>query len=61
VEDRKKNICFVTTADISVRTFLLEHITELSNFYQITVITNTDDLNFLAKENINAKVINVNL
>lgn len=58
--DKKKNICFVTAADISVRAFLLEHIKELSKFYQITVITNTDDLNFLVKENINAKVINVN-
>ena len=57
---RKKKICFVTAADISVKTFLLEHIIELSKFYQITVVTNTDDLSFLAKENINANVININ-
>ncbi len=57
---RKKKICFVTAADISVRAFLLQHIIELSNCYEITVVTKTDDLKFLAKENINASVININ-
>jgi glycosyltransferase involved in cell wall biosynthesis len=50
-------ICFVVTAEIAVRAFLLNHLRALSNFYEITVIVNTNNPNFLEEQGIKAKVI----
>lgn len=52
-----KKICFVVTAEFAVKVFLLNHIRGLSEFYDITVIVNTNNPNFLAELDINAKVI----
>jgi glycosyltransferase involved in cell wall biosynthesis len=52
-----KKICFVLTVDYAVKAFLLNHLRALSQFYDITVIVNTDNPNFLVGVGINAKVI----
>jgi glycosyltransferase involved in cell wall biosynthesis len=45
------------TVDYAVKAFLLNHLRALSQFYDITVIVNTDNPNFLEEAGINAKVI----
>ena len=52
-----KKICFVLTVDSAAKVFLLNHLRALSQFYDITVIVNTDNPNFLAGAGIKAKVI----
>jgi len=47
----------VLTAELAVKAFLLNHLRALSNTYEVTVIVNTDNLNFLAEQGIHAKVI----
>ena len=54
---QKQKICFVLTVDYAVKAFLLNHLRALSQFYDITVIVNTDNPNFLAEVGINVKVI----
>ena len=53
----KQKICFVLTAEFAVKAFLLNHLRALSQFYNITVIVNTDNPDFLAEIGVNAKVI----
>lgn len=52
-----KKICFVTTVELTVTAFLLEHLKALVKLYDVTVITNTRNVNFLALHGIDAKVI----
>ena len=52
-----KKICFVLTADFAVKAFLLNHLRALSEIYDVTVIVNTNNPNFLEEHGINAKVI----
>jgi glycosyltransferase involved in cell wall biosynthesis len=54
---QKQKICFVLTVDYAVKAFLLNHLRALSQFYDITVIVNTENPNFVAEAGINAKVI----
>ena len=62
-----KKICFVLTAEFAVIAFLLGHLRALSEFYEVTVIVNTNNLNLLEDRGVKAKVIplaiarNVNL
>lgn len=53
----KQKICFVLTVEYAVKAFLLNHLRALAEFYDVTVIVNTDDPDFLAKAGIKAKVI----
>jgi glycosyltransferase involved in cell wall biosynthesis len=50
-------VCFVLTADFAVKAFLMNHLLALSNFYEVTVIVNTNNSNFLLEQGIKAKVI----
>ncbi|MEQ1599430.1 MAG: glycosyltransferase [Methylotenera sp.] len=50
-------ICFVLTAEFAVKAFLLNHLRALSEFYEVTVIVNTNNPNFLVEQGIEAKVI----
>lgn len=50
-------ICFVLTAEFPVKVFLLNHLRALSEFYEVTVIVNTNNPNFLEEQDIKAKVI----
>jgi glycosyltransferase involved in cell wall biosynthesis len=55
----RKKICFIAAAEITVKAFLIEHLKVLSNYYDLSVITNTDDNNFLNPYSINVNVIPV--
>jgi glycosyltransferase involved in cell wall biosynthesis len=50
-------ICFVLTAEFAAKAFLLNHLRALSEFYEVTVIVNTNNPNFLIDLGIEAKVI----
>lgn len=52
-----KKICFVLTVDSAVKAFLLNHLRALSQIYDVTVIVNTNNPNFLAESGIKANVI----
>lgn len=52
-----KKICFVLTAEFSVKAFLLNHLIALSKIYDVTVIVNTNNPNFLSQQGIKAQVI----
>jgi glycosyltransferase involved in cell wall biosynthesis len=52
-----KKICFVVTAEFAVKAFLLEHLRALSKLYEVTVIVNTNNSNFLIEQGIKAKVM----
>ena len=52
-----KKICFVLTAEFAVRAFLLNHLRALTEIYDVTVIVNTNNSNFLDELGISAKVI----
>jgi hypothetical protein len=52
-----KKICFVVTVEFVVKAFLLNHLRALSKYYEITLIVNTNNPNFLAEQGIDAKVI----
>ena len=52
-----KKICFVLTAEFAVRAFLLNHLRALTEIYDVTVIVNTNNPNFLDELGISAKVI----
>ena len=54
---QKQKICFVLTVEYAVKAFLLNHLRALSELYDVTVIVNTDNPNFLAESGIKAKVI----
>ncbi len=52
-----KKICFVLTTDFAVKAFLLSHLRALSEIYEVTVIVNTKDKDFLRTKAIDAIVI----
>ena len=52
-----KKICFVLTAEYAVKVFLLNHLRVLSEAYDVTVIVNTKNPNFLKEQGVDAKVI----
>ncbi|OQW68042.1 MAG: hypothetical protein BVN34_09620 [Proteobacteria bacterium ST_bin12] len=52
-----KKICFVVTAEFAVKAFLLNHLRALCEFYEVTVMVNTNNPNFLNEQDIQAKVI----
>ena len=52
-----KKIAFVLTTDFAVKAFLLSHLRALSEFYEVTVIVNTEGKDFLRAETIDAVVI----
>jgi glycosyltransferase involved in cell wall biosynthesis len=56
VKSRQK-ICFVLTAEFAVKVFLLNHLRALSEFYDVTVIVNTNNPNFLEERDVKAKVV----
>lgn len=45
------------TAEFAVKAFLLNHLRALSEIYDVTVIVNTNNPNFLTENNVNVKVI----
>ena len=53
----RKKICFVVTAEFAVKAFLLGHLRALSELYDVTVIVNTSNPNFLVENGLKVKVI----
>ena len=60
VVDKKQKLCFLSTVDFSISAFLVSHLRELNKFYDLTVITNTTNINFLSHQGINATVLPIN-
>ncbi len=58
---KNNQIFFVATGDVSINAFLLNHLKVLSQYFDVTVVVNTDDPDFLFKQAINVKVIPLNI
>jgi glycosyltransferase involved in cell wall biosynthesis len=52
----KPLICFVTTIEFTISAFLLNHLLNLSKNYELLIITNTTNINFLSRNGIQARV-----
>ena len=52
-----KKICFVITAEFVVRAFLINHLKALSVHYEITVLVNTNNPNFLSELGVDVELI----
>jgi glycosyltransferase involved in cell wall biosynthesis len=61
VAKSKPSLCFVLTTDFSVKAFLLMHLKALSVYCDITVVTNTNNADFLIELGIPVKVIPLNI
>lgn len=57
----KIKICFIVTVEFAVKAFLLNHLRALSTIYDVTVITNTVNGNFLSDYGIDVRVIPLNI
>lgn len=57
----KKRLCFIATLEMSINAFLKDHLVILQEYFDLTVITNTQDPGFLRPYGINAKVISVQI
>jgi len=55
----KKHICIVVASEMTVTTFLLEHLMALSGCYQVSLVVNTTTPDFLAAQGLNVRVISV--
>lgn len=56
-----KKICFVAAIELSIRVFMVEHLRRLSNEYSITVVVNTDNVDFLKPYGLDVKVFPVKI
>jgi glycosyltransferase involved in cell wall biosynthesis len=57
----KRTICFVTTVDFTIKVFLVDHFKAMYPHYDITVITNTKDINFLKPFGLDLKIISLSI
>ena len=58
---KNNRIFFVANVDFAINSFFLSHLKALSQHFDVTVIVNTDDQDFLKKQGINIKVIPLNI
>lgn len=56
---QKKKICFVAVVEISVKAFLVDHIRAMTPYFDISLIVNTPDKNFLKPFGLDVTVIPV--
>ena len=56
----KQSICFVATVEFAVNAFLLNHLKELSKYYDLTIIVNLKNPGFLIDKKLDIKLININ-
>ena len=54
-------IIFIATVDFAINAFLLNHLKTLSQQFDVTVIVNTADSDFLLKQGVDVKVIPLNI
>ena len=57
----KPKIFFVATVEFTVNAFLLNHFRLLSDHFDLTLIVNTTDPDFLSKQGISARLIPMNI
>ncbi len=57
----KAKICFILATELSVKAFLLNHLKVLSQYYDITIITNTKNPYFLTEIGIPICVLQMNI
>lgn len=50
----------MATVDTAITSFLANHLRELSKLYELTIITNTSNLNFLSEIGVDANLIQIN-
>lgn len=58
---KNKKICFVLSSELGVKAFLLEHLRSLCEIYDVTVVVNTSNPDFLKDQSIKAEVISINI
>jgi glycosyltransferase involved in cell wall biosynthesis len=58
-EDRK--ICFIAAVELTIRAFMVEHIKRLSKENRITVVVNTDNVDFLMAYGLDVRVFPVKI
>jgi len=58
---RNKKLCLIVSSELTVKSFLLNHIQALSKEYDTNIIVNTNDINFLSKYNLNVKIFAVKI
>ena len=56
---QKRRLCFLATAEFAVHAFLINHLRILATEFDVTVIVNTENINFLKKHGIKVKVISL--
>ena len=52
-------ICFVATVDAAITSFLANHLRQLAKLYDLTVITNNSNPNFLSEIGVDANIIQI--
>jgi glycosyltransferase involved in cell wall biosynthesis len=57
----KKKICLVVASPLTIKFFLMGHIARLGKEYDLTVITNTDDPDFLTHLQVPVRVISLRI
>lgn len=57
----KPKICFITASELTVRWFLLDQLNALSQRYDVTLIVNTDNADFLADTGVQVRVLPVRI
>ncbi|MDR3392582.1 MAG: glycosyltransferase family 4 protein [Sulfuriferula sp.] len=57
----KPKICFITASELTVRWFLLDQLTALSRHYDVTLIVNTDNPEFLNDTGMSVRVLPVRI
>ncbi len=55
----KVKICFVATADVAIISFLAHHLRQLAKLYDLTIITNTNNSDFLSQIGIDANLVQI--
>ena len=53
----KLKICFVATVDVAITVFLANHLRQLAKFYDLTVITNASNPEFLSEIRVDATFV----
>ena len=55
----KLKICFVATVDAAITSFLANHLRQFAKLYDLTVITNNSNPNFLSEIGVDANLIKI--
>ncbi len=55
----KVKICFVATADVAIISFLAHHLRQLAKLYDLTIITNINNSDFLSQIGIDANLVHI--